>query len=75
MSSSSTPKFSLFLAARQIWANENGDAKPKQKDYPIVISPALTVADVPVAEAAPVSVEEAMAAPEVSETPRKAVKK
>lgn len=31
-------KFDLFLAARQIWANENGDEKPKQKDYPLSIS-------------------------------------
>lgn len=36
-------KFPLFLAARQIWAEEcDGDA-PKQRDYPIVLSPAITV--------------------------------
>jgi len=28
-------KFSLFLAAREIWQNEHGNEKPKQKDYPL----------------------------------------
>ncbi len=60
-------KFSLFLAARQIWSNETSGEAPKKKDYPIVLSPAVTV-------------EEAMAvapetAPEPSpEKPRKAGK-
>lgn len=30
-------KFPLFLAARQIWANENDGTIPAQKDYPIVL--------------------------------------
>jgi hypothetical protein len=30
-------KFGLFLNAQQIWANENPDAKPKQRDYPLVL--------------------------------------
>jgi hypothetical protein len=30
-------KYPLFLAAKQIWENENPEAKPKQKDYPIKI--------------------------------------
>lgn len=28
-------KFSLFLAAKQIWHNEHGEEKPKVKDYPL----------------------------------------
>lgn len=36
-------KFPLFLHAKAIWAEENGDEKPKQKDYPIILSPAVTV--------------------------------
>jgi len=28
-------KFSMFLIAKQLWANENPDAKPKQRDYPV----------------------------------------
>ena len=30
-------KFKLFLNARDIWSNENPDAKPKQRDLPLVI--------------------------------------
>lgn len=30
-------QYDLFLVARQIWANENPDAKPKQKDYPLSV--------------------------------------
>ena len=30
-------KFDLFLAARQIWANEMKDVQPHQKDYPLSI--------------------------------------
>ncbi len=30
-------KYNLFRMARAIWSNENGDAKPKQKDYPLTI--------------------------------------
>jgi hypothetical protein len=36
-------KFDLFLAARQIWASETEGEAPKKRDYPIVISPAITV--------------------------------
>lgn len=36
-------QFDLFLAARQIWAKESDGQEPKKKDYPIVLSPALTV--------------------------------
>lgn len=32
-------KFSLFLAAKQIWQNESAQQQPKQKDYPMIISP------------------------------------
>ncbi|TQF41152.1 hypothetical protein UNPF46_08505 [Bradyrhizobium sp. UNPF46] len=53
-------KFPLFLAARQIWANECGGQAPKMREYPIVLSPAVTV-------------EQAMAGkPEVSTPRRKA---
>lgn len=30
-------KYNLFRMARAIWDNENPDAKPKQKDYPLTI--------------------------------------
>lgn len=30
-------KYNLFRMARAIWENENPDAKPKQKDYPLTI--------------------------------------
>ena len=30
-------KFDLFKVAMMIWANENHDAKPKQRDYPLII--------------------------------------
>jgi hypothetical protein len=36
-------QFPLFLAARQIWQKESGSQEVKQRDYPIVISPAVTV--------------------------------
>lgn len=36
-------KFNLFLAAKQIWAEEHGEDQPSKKDYPIVLSPALSV--------------------------------
>lgn len=36
-------QFDLFLAARQIWAKECDGEEPKKKDYPIVLSPAVTV--------------------------------
>jgi len=59
-------KFYLFLAARQIWAHENEGVQPKKKDYPIVLSPGITVAEVMEAnepEALPVpEVEEPVAA-------------
>lgn len=31
-------KFDLFLAAKQIWANEHTGEKPSQKDYPLTLS-------------------------------------
>jgi hypothetical protein len=31
-------KFDLFLAAKQIWANEHGADKPSQKEYPVTLS-------------------------------------
>lgn len=30
-------KYDLFLAAKQIWANETAGEKPKQKDYPMFV--------------------------------------
>lgn len=39
-------KFPLFLAAQTIWQNDHGNEKPSKKDYPIVLSPALTIQDV-----------------------------
>ena len=36
-------KFPLFLAARQIWAYECDGQAPKMREYPIVLSPAVTV--------------------------------
>jgi hypothetical protein len=39
-------KFPIFMAARTIWENEASKDTPKQKDYPIVLSPALTVEEV-----------------------------
>jgi hypothetical protein len=39
-------KFLLFLAGRQIWANETEGQEPKRRDYPLVLSPAATKAAV-----------------------------
>ncbi len=36
-------KFKLFTHAKAIWANENENEKPKVRDYPIIISPAVSV--------------------------------
>lgn len=50
-------KFPLFLAARQIWANECEGQAPKMREYPIVLSPAVSVDEALAAdlkEAAPV---------------------
>lgn len=30
-------KFDLFLMAKEIWKNENPEAKPKEKDYPLIL--------------------------------------
>jgi hypothetical protein len=30
-------KYDLFLNVKNVWANENSEAKPKQKDYPLFI--------------------------------------
>jgi hypothetical protein len=38
-------QFPLFLAARQIWAKECEGQSPKKRDYPIVLSPAITPAE------------------------------
>jgi hypothetical protein len=38
-------QFPLFLAARQIWAKETEGEAPKMREYPIVISPAISVAE------------------------------
>lgn len=35
--------FEMFLNAQSIWKKEHGTEAPKQRDYPIVLSPALTV--------------------------------
>lgn len=36
-------QFPLFLAAQQIWQKECEGQSPKKRDYPIVLSPAVTV--------------------------------
>lgn len=41
-------KYPLFVAARQIWANEHGDEKPKQKDYPMKLPSKLSLDEVEV---------------------------
>jgi hypothetical protein len=46
-------QFDLFLAARQIWAKECDGQEPKRKDYPIVLSPAVTVDEAMAATEAP----------------------
>ncbi len=33
------PKFPLFLAAQQIWADQHAGDQPSKKDYPIILSP------------------------------------
>lgn len=38
--------FDMFLTAQKIWTREHGEEKPNKRDYPIVISPAITVAEV-----------------------------
>ena len=52
-------KFPLFLAARQIWENETAGEAPHQKDYPIVLSPALKPEEV-LEEGKGITVEEAL---------------
>jgi hypothetical protein len=75
-------KFQLFLAARQIWAAECEGIQPKKKDYPIILSPAITVEEAMAAEEGPgLEYQEAPDTPdgkpsdEVPTTPRKAGKK
>ncbi len=46
-------QFPLFLAARQIWAKECEGQEPKKRDYPIVLSPAVTVEEAMMAAATP----------------------
>jgi hypothetical protein len=36
-------QFLLFLAARQIWQKESAGQAPSMREYPIVISPAVSV--------------------------------
>lgn len=48
-------KFPLFLAARQIWANECEGQAPKMREYPIVLSPAVTVEQALAEEPKPLS--------------------
>lgn len=67
-------KFILFLAARQIWANETEGEAPKKKDYPIIISPAVSVAEALAAET-PGLVEPEAPQGTSSDTPPKAGKK
>lgn len=38
--------FDMFLVAQKIWKREHGTEKPSQKDYPIIISPALKLEEV-----------------------------
>ena len=51
-------QFGLFMAARQIWSKECEGQAPSKREYPIVLSPAITVeealAEKPVQEALPV---------------------
>ncbi len=39
-------KFNLFQAAQVIWKNEHGSETVSKKDYPIILSPALSVQEV-----------------------------
>lgn len=39
-------KFDLFQAAQVIWKNEHGGEQPSKKDYPIILSPALSAQEV-----------------------------
>lgn len=38
--------FDLFLTTQKIWKKEHGEEKPKMRDYPIILSPGLTLEDV-----------------------------
>lgn len=38
--------FDMFLVAQKIWKKEHGTEQPKIRDYPIVLSPALTLEEV-----------------------------
>lgn len=49
-------KFKLFLAARQIWQEESAGQEPKKRDYPIVLSPAVSVEEALAATAQPAPV-------------------
>lgn len=39
-------QFDMFLTAKKIWKKEHGDEKPTKKDYPIILSPGLTIEEV-----------------------------
>ncbi len=38
--------FDMFLTAQKIWKKEHGEEAPKKRDYPIILSPAITVEEV-----------------------------
>lgn len=38
--------FDMFLTAQKIWKKEHGNEKPSKRDYPIVLSPAITLEEV-----------------------------
>lgn len=38
--------FDMFLTAQKIWKKEHGNESPKKRDYPVVLSPALTIEEV-----------------------------
>lgn len=37
--------FDLFMHAKAIWENEHGGEQPTKKDYPIILSPELTISN------------------------------
>lgn len=67
-------KFSLFMAAHQIWENESSTQHPSQKDYPIIISPGRPVDGFEISdEVERIDIEGMVPVAEI--TPKKAVKK
>ena len=43
-------KYPIFLATKKIWADENPNEKPKQRDYPIILEYEKKVEDLKVEE-------------------------